>query len=224
MPRNGCRVKRLLVVAEDSLLVEAIIIGLRKSGEFSLLGRVDPPTTSAQDVAGALPDVVLLDDMDKSEMTLRLIREITSRSVHATVIGLALAMEPAWLDALFDAGAAGVVSKATPPLSLATIVRETVDGHVIHLHRTSDAPRRPGHKPVCPGDSQLTTRELEVLRLVAAGSTNGAIARRLWVTEQTVKFHLSNVYRKLDVGNRTEATYYAHVNGLLGDSPPVSAS
>ena len=49
---------------------------------------------------------------------------------------------------------------------------------------------------------------------MAAGATNGEIARQLWVTEQTVKFHLSNVYRKLDVANRTEASHYAHVNGL----------
>ena len=61
----------------------------------------------------------------------------------------------------------------------------------------------------------LTSRELEVLQLVAGGATNGEIAQKLWVTEQTVKFHLSNVYRKLEVGNRTEASHYAHVNGLV---------
>ncbi len=63
-----------------------------------------------------------------------------------------------------------------------------------------------------------------MLRLVAGGSTNGEIARKLWVTEQTVKFHLSNVYRKLEVGNRTEASHYAHVNGLLGAEPQLVPS
>ena len=72
-------------------------------------------------------------------------------------------------------------------------------------------------------ETSLTSRELEVLRLVAAGSTNGEIAQKLWVTEQTVKFHLSNVYRKLEVGNRTEASHYAHVNGLLGAPQPAVA-
>ena len=61
----------------------------------------------------------------------------------------------------------------------------------------------------------LSGRELEVLKLVAAGSTNREIARKLWVTEQTVKFHLSNIYRKLGVANRTEASHYAHTNGLV---------
>jgi DNA-binding CsgD family transcriptional regulator len=61
----------------------------------------------------------------------------------------------------------------------------------------------------------LTDRELEILHLVASGATNAEIARQLWITQQTVKFHVSNVYRKLDVANRTEACHYAHVNGLV---------
>ena len=61
----------------------------------------------------------------------------------------------------------------------------------------------------------MTARELEILRLVAAGALERRIARELCVTEQTVKFHLSNVYRKLGVANRTEASHYAHVHGLL---------
>ena len=61
----------------------------------------------------------------------------------------------------------------------------------------------------------LTVRELEILSLAASGLPNGRIAKRLWVSEQTVKFHLSNIYRKLDVANRTEAARWAQVNNLL---------
>ena len=61
----------------------------------------------------------------------------------------------------------------------------------------------------------LTKRELEILRLVAEGHSNAQLARMLWVTEQTVKFHLSNIYRKLDVANRTEASRWAQVHDLL---------
>ena len=52
----------------------------------------------------------------------------------------------------------------------------------------------------------LTRRELEILQLVAEGYSNSQLAKMLWVTEQTVKFHLSNIYRKLDVVHRTEAS------------------
>lgn len=65
------------------------------------------------------------------------------------------------------------------------------------------------------GPGGLTRREMEVLRLVASGATNRAVARTLWVTDQTVKFHLSNIYRKLDVGNRFEAARWAWDNGIL---------
>ena len=64
-------------------------------------------------------------------------------------------------------------------------------------------------------DMQTTARELEILRAVAEGHTNARIGRLLWVTEQTVKFHLSNIYRKLGVSNRTEASRYALVNGMV---------
>jgi DNA-binding CsgD family transcriptional regulator len=71
-------------------------------------------------------------------------------------------------------------------------------------------------------DPNLTRRELEILRLVAEGDSNAELARMLWVTEQTVKFHLSNIYRKLDVSNRTEASRWAQVHGLLEARPTVT--
>jgi DNA-binding NarL/FixJ family response regulator len=70
---------------------------------------------------------------------------------------------------------------------------------------------------------ELTKRELEILRLVAEGHSNAQLARMLWVTEQTVKFHLSNIYRKLDVANRTEASRWAQVHDLLPARPGEAA-
>jgi DNA-binding CsgD family transcriptional regulator len=62
----------------------------------------------------------------------------------------------------------------------------------------------------------LTRREREILALVSEGHSNRELARMMWVTEQTVKFHLSNIYRKLDVSNRTEASRWAHQHRLVG--------
>jgi DNA-binding NarL/FixJ family response regulator len=125
---------------------------------------------------------------------------------------------------MFDAGASAAVSKASHPASLATLIRETLEGRVLHLYKAAGQAPGAAAKPPALEDSVLSGRELEVLRHVAAGSTNGEIARKLWVTEQTVKFHLSNIYRKLEVGNRTEASHYAHVNGLLGGGESAVAS
>lgn len=205
--------KRAVVVGENSLIVEAIAIGLRSSGEFNLLESVDRNTESVDRVLAGDPDVVLLDD-DLSDSTLGLVRELVATRPEIVIIALTLAPEPDRLDALFDAGAAGAVSKAAQPSALPTLIRETVDGRVLHLHKSPGATTA-GPRSAAAQESPLSARELEVLQLVAAGATNGEIARKLWVTEQTVKFHLSNIYRKLDVANRTEASRYAHVNGLF---------
>ena len=215
--------KRLVVVADDSLIVEAIAIGLRRSGEFTLLGHVDGRSASPQKIVAASPDVMLIDqseDYDQAE----LIRQIKAERHDITVIILTLAPDSGNLHALFEAGAAAAVSKAAQPQALATLIRETIDGRVLHLYKPlSSAPGQPLEPP--PAESSLlSTRELEVLKLLASGSTNGEIARILWVTEQTVKFHVSNIYRKLGVANRTEASRYAHVHGLVGDGKPAAAS
>ena len=133
------------------------------------------------------------------------------------LIALTMHMDHTWLQRLFDAGAIGVISKATQPVALATLVRETVNGHVYHrVPAATPATESATADPAAADDLPLTARELEILKLVAAGFTNGEIARRLWVTEQTVKFHLRNVYRKLQVTNRTQASRVAFARGVTG--------
>jgi DNA-binding NarL/FixJ family response regulator len=214
----------MVVVADNSLILEAIAIGLRESGEFKLLRHVDARTASSRAVVEAAPDVVLIDDMEQPNGILELIRQLKADQPRIAVIVLTMTMDAQRLDAIFEAGANGVISKATHPVALATLVRETISGHIIHRYRPTGTVTEKPAPAKTPDDSALTTRELEVLKLVAAGATNGEIARNLWVTEQTVKFHLSNVYRKLDVGNRTEATHYAHVHGLLSPRAQRAAS
>jgi DNA-binding NarL/FixJ family response regulator len=213
--------KRLIVVADDSLIVDAIAIGLRKSGEFKLVGHVNGRTGVVETLVEAGPDVVLIDDMGESNDVVALVEQIRAGQRDVAVIVLTTSMDPEWLDAIFDAGAAGAISKATHPGALATLVRETIDGNVVHVYKSSGTLRQALPAAAAGEQPKLTSRELEVLQLVAAGATNGEIALRLWVTEQTVKFHLSNVYRKLEVGNRTEASHYAHVNGLLPAAEPA---
>jgi DNA-binding NarL/FixJ family response regulator len=215
--------KRLVVVADNSLIIEAIAIGLRRSGEFSVHSHVDGQTASARTILDAGPDVVLIDDIGQSPQVVDLIRQLKAEQDRIAVIVLTLAMDPEWLDDIFDAGATGAISKATHPLALTTLVRETVNGNVVHVYKRLSRGRDSRITAVAVDGISLTPRELEVLQLVASGSSNGEIAQALWVTEQTVKFHLSNVYRKLEVGNRTEASHYAHVNGLVGAPQPVSA-
>ena len=215
--------KRLVVVAEDSLIVEAIGIALRKSGEFSLLGHLDPRSASVEQILEGSPDLVLIDEMDQSDRAIELIPQIKAERDGIAVIVLTLSPESERLDRLFDAGATAAVSKATSPTALATLIRETLDGRVLYVYKPVGPVQGAAGGAAGAEESVLSARELEVLRLVAAGSTNSDIARKLWVTEQTVKFHLSNIYRKLEVGNRTEASHYAHINGLLNGGEAVAS-
>jgi DNA-binding NarL/FixJ family response regulator len=206
--------KKLIVVADNSLIVEAIRSGLHESGAFDLLGYTDPYNATARLIAGAGADVVLLDEADQSERAIALIRSVRDEVEDVPIFVLAVRLEGEWLSRAFQAGATGAISKAVHPTAMATLVRETLSGHIVHplssIARGSEVEKEP-----TPEHSPLTDRERQILQLVAAGATNGEIARQLWITQQTVKFHVSNIYRKLDVANRTEACHYAHVNGLV---------
>jgi DNA-binding NarL/FixJ family response regulator len=118
------------------------------------------------------------------------------------------------IDAALAAGAVAYVIKTAHPDDLRSAIRQAF-AHSVYL---------PGSRPAAAQATRvaaedlpdLTRRELEILKLVAEGHSNTQLAKMLWVTEQTVKFHLSNVYRKLDVSNRTEASRWAQLHGLLG--------
>ena len=108
------------------------------------------------------------------------------------------------------AGLDAAIARSAPPHSIGLLIREVACGRVYHSLR-----RSPAERSSCSPARDLTSRELQILQLVAGGLPNGRIAELLFVTEQTVKFHLSNVYRKLGMANRTQASHYAHVNGLI---------
>jgi DNA-binding NarL/FixJ family response regulator len=161
-------------------------------------------------VAEANPDLVLVDDMSERQATLSRIREVRAAVPAAKIVLLTVRMDGDWLAETASAGVHAAISKSAPPSSVGLLVRAVATGNVYHaFDREPTTHRAPATLP------DLTAREFEILRWVAAGASNSAIARELFVTEQTVKFHLSNVYRKLGVANRTEASHYAHVHGLL---------
>jgi len=125
--------------------------------------------------------------------------------------------DPVQIDAALAAGAAAYVFKTAHPDDVASAVRQAFDHSVYLASDPQPGARAEAAPSEAPGG--LTRREFEILRLVAEGHSNSQLARMLWVTEQTVKFHLSNVYRKLGVSNRTEASRWAQVNGLLPRGP-----
>jgi DNA-binding NarL/FixJ family response regulator len=209
--------KRLLIIADHSFVVEAIRLALRQTAGFKVVGFVDGRQDASQTIRQTKPDVVLVDEMQQPTHALDRLREVAAEAPAAKTVLLTLHMEQSWQEQAFAAGAHAIVSKSVHPVSLGTLVREIANENVVHSFRP--AAQRPS-ADTCP----LTDRELEILGLVSEGLTNSGIARKLWVTEQTVKFHLSNTYRKLGVTNRTEASRYAYMHDLVSPAPERLAS
>jgi DNA-binding NarL/FixJ family response regulator len=203
-------VKRLIIVADNSFAAQSIRLALRQTVGFQVIGFLDGMVPMSPRIAELAPDVVAIDDMQEPEQALARVRELAAMVPNAKRIFLTLRMDDASMEQVFEAGADAIIAKTVHPVSLGTLLREISRDAVVHVRRRT-AVSSSGARDACP----LTDRELEILRLVAKGYTNGRIARELWVTEQTVKFHLSNTYRKLGVANRTEASRYAYVNDLV---------
>jgi DNA-binding NarL/FixJ family response regulator len=199
--------KRLLIIADHSLVVYAIRLALRQTAGFQVMGFLDGRASVRAQLLDLRPEVVLVDDMQNPEDALERLREVREVVPDAKALLLTLRVEDEWIEQAFAAGAEGVLSKVVHPVALGTLLRETARGNVIHR------PRRPDQ---VSASSPLTCREHEILGLAAQGYTNGRIGRELRITEQTVKFHLSNTYRKLGVTNRTEASRYALVHAIVG--------
>jgi DNA-binding NarL/FixJ family response regulator len=222
-------VKIRVLVAEDHPLVrEGVIRALERDPGIEVIGEADNGITAMELARQLKPDVMVLDlrmpGLGGAVVLERLRAELPE--IRALVMTANESPE-SLLDAV-AAGAAGYLSKRTTGEELRQAVITTYGGGSVitpelagHLLREFSGSARGEGSSVRP---LLAARELEILRLVAGGLSNARIAAKLWVTEQTVKFHLSNVYRKLGVGNRTEASHHAHVHGMLPHAPgaPVS--
>jgi DNA-binding NarL/FixJ family response regulator len=173
--------------------------------------------TASLEVATALvkrhrPDFVVvgLTTDDDEERGVSWITEARSVQADLKVVALAAANDAATVEGAFAAGADVCIVRRRDPRDVAVAVRQVFERS---LYLATDRTPADDAGPVDSLD--LTTRELDILRLASDGLSNVQIASQLWITEQTVKFHLSNIYRKLDVTNRTQAARQAHLRNIL---------
>lgn len=214
----------LVVVTDNAMMVGAIRGGLEEGHAFELLGYLDPRRASAIAVRDTGAGVVLVDEADCPDQAIALIRSIKEDNEEIAIVFLAIQMQEERLERAFAAGASSAISKAIHPSALATFLEQALNGHIVHSPASINARSESPGAQAAEQSSSLTSRELGILRLVAAGETNREIAQQLWITRQTVKFHVANIYRKLGVGNRTEACHYAHVNGIMAAMPADDAA
>jgi DNA-binding NarL/FixJ family response regulator len=210
-----------IVVDRYPLYLEALERLLGSLG-IAVLTATTSPTQALGEIRERRPDllVVGIEARDEELDGLSLVREAAGETPEIRMVALSdLADRQAALAAL-GAGASAYVVRTAHPGDLASAIRQAFE-HSFYL--ASPQTHQPtAVSPLANHTHHLTKREVEILRLAAEGHSNAQMARMLWVTEQTVKFHLSNVYRKIKVGNRTEASRWAQMNGLLADANGAS--
>ena len=209
---------RLLVVDDHQLMVEAIRLALVSSGGFEIVGVAASGVELVPLVRRTTPDVVLLDLRMPSVDGLAALRALRQAGLETKVIIFSGVEEPKLVERVLRFGACAFIMKRIDPSDLGAAIRQALDQTLFQAPIASFLAAGAGS-----GDGDLNKRELAILRCVVEGLSNKKIGEREWLAEQTVKFHLSHIYRKLGVSSRTEAVAAACQSGLIEHLPATTA-
>ena len=200
---------RVLIADDHPLMLGAVRCAL-EAAEFEVVAEARSGMEVLPLIGRTSPEVVVLDLRMPGLDGLACLDRIVARHPETKVVMLSGDSDPHLIQAAFKRGACGYVVKGIDTVDLPSAIRQAVAGTAYHALGL----------PALNEDSAakaagLTERELTILSGAARGLSNREIGKELWVTEQTVKFHLTNIYRKLEVANRTEAARWAFTHGLV---------
>jgi len=204
---------KVLIVDDQKLMAVALKDALDSVDHLRVVAVSHSGSDALSMVTRTQPDVVLLDVNMPGMSGLECLDVLRRDYPSIKVMMLSEGDDLDLIRDTFKRGAAAFIAKTVDPADLPAAVRHVCDGTVFHAPATLEGP---GSDPL--REAGLTDRELTMLKAVARGLSNRAISKECWVTEQTVKFHLNNVYRKLGVRNRTAAAGFAHERGLVEHS------
>ena len=201
---------RVVTVDDHQLMLDAIRITLEEAEGIEVVGEALSGSEALPLIARTLPDIVLLDIRMPNMDGLACLGRIRERHPNIKVVILSGIDEPEQIRTALEQGACAFVVKHVDPQDLPSALRQAAAGTVFQVLGTAVSGEDSAAKV-----AGITDSELRVLRSLAQGLSNKQIAGKLFITEQTVKFHLTNIYRKLQVSNRTEAARYAYQHGLV---------
>jgi DNA-binding NarL/FixJ family response regulator len=200
---------KILAVDDHRLMLDAIRAMLAREDDIDVVAEADTGDKVLPLVGQTGPDVVLLDVRMPGMDGLAVLEQLRERYPSVAVVMLSAIDDPALVRAALERGAAAFVLKHVEPGDLAAAVRQVVGGAIF---RPLDLlPASAGSMD----EAGLSKRELSILEALESGASNAAIAKDLFLAEQTVKFHLTNIYRKLGVSSRTEAVHSAYERSIL---------
>jgi DNA-binding NarL/FixJ family response regulator len=200
---------KVVVVDDHSLTRDGLRLALEDAAGIELVGEVSEGRTVLPLVARTRPDVVLLDVGLPGADGLTILDRLQTHYPDVTVVMLSGTDDPEVIREALRRGARAFMLKSIAPNDIPDAIRGAVEGVVSGVLGRGEA-------TTLAADHGLTAKECQVLEQLALGLSNAEIGRALWLSQQTVKFHLTNVYRKLGVTNRTEAARIALLNEIVG--------
>jgi DNA-binding NarL/FixJ family response regulator len=208
-----------LVLADDhQILLEGLVQLFRRERDFRVLARCTNGEDSLAAVRRHRPDILVLDVRMPGKDGLAILGEITRATLPTRVVLLTAALDEEGVVAAIRLGVWGLVLKEMAPQTLVQCVREVHRGerwldHQSVVRALDKVSRREAE--VGQIAAIVTSREMEIIRMIAAGLRNKEIAARLSISEGTVKIHLHNIYEKLQVDGRLPLLLYAQEHGLV---------
>jgi NarL family two-component system response regulator LiaR len=209
----------VLIVDDHSVVRQGVRAFLEAQPDMRIVGEADSGEAAVRQAQEQIPDVVLMDLVLPGMNGVEATRQIKRVSPRSQVIVLTSFFEDEHIFPALRAGAISYTLKDIRSADLAEIVRKAAEGEsVLHPRVAARVIQevRQARRAVPAPFAELTERELEVLRMIAEGNSNAAIADKLVLSEKTVKGHVSNILGKLNMEDRTQAAVFAWQQGLMG--------
>lgn len=210
----------VLLVDDQELIRSGFSMILGAEEDLTIVGEAADGAEAVRRAEELAPDVICMDvqmpQMDGIEAT----RRIVAAHPDARVLILTTFDDDAYLFEALQAGAGGFLLKNCPPDDLVAAIRTVAAGHALLAPEVTQrviARSTERSRSVHPGLADLTERETAVLQAMARGSSNSEIAGEMFVSEATVKSHVSHILSKLQVRDRVQAVIAAHESGLMDD-------
>ena len=206
---------RVILAEDHALMRDAVKLVFKEAEDVQLVGEVANGNDLLPLMKQVEADFVLLDVHLPGLDGLGCLEALAEHYPQVKVAMLSAVEDRQVIESAFRRGAAGYILKSINPFDLPGAIRQIVEKTVIHLSMDGQNGAGPTTQP---GD--LSQKEIAVLVELCHGQTNKQIAQSLWLSDQTVKFHLRNIYRKLGIKSRTEALRFAYEHDLA--SRPAS--
>jgi DNA-binding NarL/FixJ family response regulator len=211
---------RVLLVDDHTILREGVCALLAGEPDMAVVGEARDGLEAVEQVDQLEPDVVVMDMVMPRMNGLEATAQIKKRHPDVRILILSMYDDDEYVQQIFQAGAAGYVLKRVAAADLVRAIREVHGGSSflyppIAAKLIEDYVRRVRGTEARDADEPLTTREREVLKLIAEGNTNHQIAEQLTVSKKTIESHRANIMRKLDLHDVTELVKYALRKGLI---------